>query len=1036
MIVRAPILALALAAAFGFAGLRGCYADAAFAAKFGAAKGLMQSADYDAAIAAADSIAALAATSQERADVALLRGDARFRAARYGDAKPLLEDAVRLAVEAGGEASQRHADALTSLGADLRALDDYPGAQRTFDRALAVTSQLASPDLASKADLFTSIGVLRYYINDLAGADAWTRKALDLRRMRTEDKSSVAQALDNLGTIIQSRGLLTEAQPLLDEALAIRRSVLRVGHADIANSLNNLGVLDQARGDFRKAEAEFREAMSIDQKAYGNENPQVLTDMQNLAETLRSLKELDEARDLHAQVLKLRLANVTSQHGDASKDLDLAVSYGNLANVLAEMGEDAEAAKDYETALAIDRARADGRPTRDVALSLNSLAEHYRKTHDSRAAETYQGALAVLNGADLPDDPLHAIIRFNLATADLAAGQFAEAEVLLRDVVARQRRLLPDDHPSRSAAEARLGLVLAKKGQIDAALRLGAGAMTAIAHRFESVSLALPPAAIDAESRVGRETLADYLLTLALAARPGERLPGPQADDAFEAFELIQSTSTAVIASKAAKRESSRPQTKKTLREIAETQERRELAARRDARAAGGLSTPEAGPDIGSVAELNERLASLEAALPRADDKRAPPFQDLTAFRSQLADDEAGLGFVVAEAETIVVAVSHADVKIRVSTLGREALKRQVDSLAKSFTWSDTTNGYPVFDLAAASALRATLLGDAEILTGAAQRLAVVADGPLTSIPLSVLVIDANARRGTSPASSDAYQAAKWFGDRYTIAVYPSFSTAFALRQVAERPGQDRTFVGFGNPLLAPVPSASAQAAADSDLIAKLLIFQGTATAFTDVRSLASLPVTHEHLAIMNKAFAGGTGEVFEGTRATKKNVEETDLAKFRYVAFATHGLLATETGVVAEPGLVLTPPLVPTANDDGILSATDIGGLHLNADLVLLSACNTASPRRGFGADGLSGIARAFFQAGAKAVLISHWSVEAHAVTALLQHMLSDNKPLMSQALADAQRQVRLDPAGLFAHPAYWAPFSLVGDAQSVAAP
>ena len=114
-----------------------------------------------------------------------------------------------------------------------------------------------------------------------------------------------------------------------------------------------------------------------------------------------------------------------------------------------------------------------------------------------------------------------------------------------------------------------------------------------------------------------------------------------------------------------------------------------------------------------------------------------------------------------------------------------------------------------------------------------------------------------------------------------------------------------------------------------------------------------------------------------------RNRAEETDLTKYRVIHFATHGTIAGEIEGTSEPGLILTPPTEQTELDDGYLSASEVAALKLDADWVILSACNTAAGGAN-GAEALSGLARAFFYAGARALLVSHWSVDSAATVKL----------------------------------------------------
>ncbi len=154
---------------------------------------------------------------------------------------------------------------------------------------------------------------------------------------------------------------------------------------------------------------------------------------------------------------------------------------------------------------------------------------------------------------------------------------------------------------------------------------------------------------------------------------------------------------------------------------------------------------------------------------------------------------------------------------------------------------------------------------------------------------------------------------------------------------------------------------------------------------------------------------------------------------------FATHGTLAGQLSGTTEPGLILTPPAAATAEDDGYLSGSEIASLKLNADWVILSACNTAGGAgQGEAAEALSGLARVFFYAGARALLVSHWEVDSDAAVKLVVGAIGaiaqDNSIGRAKALRRAMLAVMADttrPADWVpaSHPSVWAPFVVVGE-------
>jgi CHAT domain-containing protein len=156
-------------------------------------------------------------------------------------------------------------------------------------------------------------------------------------------------------------------------------------------------------------------------------------------------------------------------------------------------------------------------------------------------------------------------------------------------------------------------------------------------------------------------------------------------------------------------------------------------------------------------------------------------------------------------------------------------------------------------------------------------------------------------------------------------------------------------------------------------------------------------------------------------------------------IAIATHGLLPKEVGRNTEPGLVFTPPATASVEDDGLLTASEAARLSLNADWLILSACNTAASDGTPGSQSLSGLGRAFLHAGAKALLASHWRVsdEVTAVLTVETMRLSRSGLSKAEALRQAMIAVRTGKRAngtalpgwkeFWAHPAAWSPFVLV---------
>ncbi|MGH7768024.1 MAG: CHAT domain-containing protein, partial [Candidatus Binatia bacterium] len=221
-----------------------------------------------------------------------------------------------------------------------------------------------------------------------------------------------------------------------------------------------------------------------------------------------------------------------------------------------------------------------------------------------------------------------------------------------------------------------------------------------------------------------------------------------------------------------------------------------------------------------------------------------------------------------------------------------------------------------------------------------------------------------------------------------------------------------------------------------------MLASRGTLIPVEDIRKMNRLPGTRDELQAVAKALGvSPQTSLYLGHQATEPMVTKLNssgrLAKAEVVAFSTHGLIAGELKGLKEPALVLTPPKEPTEEDDGLLGLEDILKLKLDsADWVILSACNTAAADAS--GEGLSGLARAFFFAGARSLLVSHWSVEDRATQTLMMEVFQRYAKDKTMSRSEALRQGMLalmgkakDETAYFAHPFSWAPFFLAGEGR-----
>jgi CHAT domain-containing protein len=318
----------------------------------------------------------------------------------------------------------------------------------------------------------------------------------------------------------------------------------------------------------------------------------------------------------------------------------------------------------------------------------------------------------------------------------------------------------------------------------------------------------------------------------------------------------------------------------------------------------------------------------------------------------------------------------------------------------------------------------------------------------LGQLPLSLLVTKPTiqpAKGGAVPFAN--YKSVPWLTREIAVSQLPSVTSLTSLRALPVANANRKNFIGFGDPYF----SAQQEKTAEKQLKTTQLATRGiplnlrsapktSGVSSAELALLPRLPDTKNEIEDIAKVVGASNEDIYLNQKASVKQVMNTDLSNRKVVMFATHGLVPGELDGLTQPALALSSPEVTGDKDDGLLTMDKVLTLKLDADWVVLSACNTATGE-GAGSEAVSGLGRAFFYAGARALLVSNWPVDSAASRNMMTDLFTRQQQSKDISKAELLRQAMLnqiDQGGMkegntlkyaYAHPLFWAPFIVVGD-------
>ena len=881
-------------------------------------------------------------------------------------------------------------------------------------------------------------------------------------------------ALVTLSTLYMQADRIQDSWPLSEKMLAKAEAVFGADNPVIVTQIEALAAVYGLQGRFAEAEKLRKRAIVLNENAFGPDSANVATSLQGMANLFRLQEKYDEALVFATRALGI------AERKLAAGDPQRAIFLSQVADIHMSAKRFEQAEPLLKQALAIVEktggvnAAVSGMQTIQYLQSIG-LAYHGRGLN-AQARPYIDRAIEMSVRLFGPGHTATGAMLMTLAIQLFDQGQLDDAERLYRQAlpISEKNGKL---HATLADNYAGLGLVeFKRKNWRNAYTMLLKG--STIAAGLEQIAGAGGIAELEKRVTIGADV---FLINAVAAYRTAQAEPAEEAVLREEAFRLAQraerSQTAGALAQMAARVSTGSGPLGRLVRE------RQDLAREwqgLDKRLEQALVSGTAERNATDENSARVRMAALSTKLGEIDvtiAKDFPSFAKLSdpaplsirEVQALLGPDEVMIFIANRLNQSLIWAIGRDTVAWELAQVGEEELMREVSALRCGLdetAWSaegsnrcaDATGrrwsrgAMLPFDLQRAHKLYSTLLAPFEGMTRD-RHLIVATSGPLALLPLHVFVTEPPA--AAFPEDAKGYAGVGWLAKRNAMSVLPSVASLKTLRDSTGGSRAKQPFIGIANPLfvgpdaryaeLARLAKANRTCAATAQnagsvrdgsrapALAPALKPGGLAPAGV-IAMQAPLPETAEEVCTVGRGLGASERDIYLAERATETQIKQIsasgELAKYQIVHFATHGALAGQVSKTAEAGLLLSPPATSTALDDGYLSATEIAALKLDADWVILSACNTAGAGRA-GAEALSGMVRAFFYAQARAVLASHWEVESEAtvklITVAVLAIRNDRKIGRADALRRAMVSLIDDPAS--AHPKVWAPFVLAGE-------
>jgi CHAT domain-containing protein/Tfp pilus assembly protein PilF len=827
------------------------------------------------------------------------------------------------------------------------------------------------------------------------------------------DKRSEAHALVLLAAALSYQGKVNESLEVAQQTLLVARE--SGDKREIEQALNNLGGITGGMGRLEQSVGYFYECFDLAREI--NDPVMRYMSLLNLGEAYALSGEPELAENPLQQALKMA---GELDHGDATskakakKGKEMALSY--LADNAMTRRRFADALRYYEAV----HASQPQTPLWAIG-ALEGMASAYQSLEKPKEAiPLFEEALALAEKSPGTFQVAH--IMSNLGTSQAAVGQLDAAlnsQERSLDMVRTDGAWTEEEWQIQS----RMGHVLRAMGRKNEALQHYQEAIAGI-ERLRSVALNTEG------GRAGlmvftHDTYAETADLLVEMHRNNDAFAMAERGRARAFLEML-AISREGLPNDLTPEQASREKT--LLAQIS--------SAQKDLWKAG-LSAKEQEDRKAKLTSAEEDLESFQVEIrrlnPRYASIRYPEPINISQVQHELLDDKTVLlEFLLGQKRSLVWALSRDQVTVKILP-SREQIEQQVSDYRKLLsdkasvlTLRQSLEGID----RAGSALYATLLAPVRDTIPTGEKLVVIPDGALDYLPFETLVTAT--KRDATGQSLPMYAL-----ERFSISYGPSASALLALRAMnPEKNEWSKSLLAFGDPVLElgiakRMRTALAVRSAGGDA-AETVERRKSPTEYDRYAergfSLARLPFTREEVLSIGRLFPASQRQLYLGESATEQAVRNENLGQYRYIHFATHGFL--DETAPGRSGILFSP--TPASQGPGVLQSGEIMRLKMHADLVTLSACSTGLGEMVDG-EGILGLTRAFFYAGARNLTVSLWNVNDSATSALMRAFYArlNRGATKADALREAKLQLLRSSNPAWRNPYFWGAFVMVGEGK-----